>query len=283
MFGYIRPVKAELKMREFTRYRSVYCGICKAIGRTYGQLPRLGVSYDLTFLGLLMQAVAEPDPVLTTERCVLHAVRPRVVTAADDCLLACADYTVLLTLLKLADNVADRDHALSARAALAWLGRARRQANRRCPVLKPRLETEMAAFNAAEAQGCFDEAADRFGALLGLIFEAAAAVAKLEPMYADALRLAGRDLGRWVYRIDAADDWRKDRASGRRNAYGSLTDRAAVAQQAERDLIPLEQSLDRSLALLPYRRDAAIVQNIVQLGLSETRQTVLSGGTLDRI
>lgn len=282
MFGYIRPVKAELKMREFTRYRSVYCGICKAIGRTYGQLPRFGVSYDLTFLALLMQAMAGPDPVMDREHCVLHPVRTHVVTAPDDCLLACADYTVLLMQLKLADNVADREHILAAHVALGWLKRADRRLSERCPALKQALESEMAAFNAAEKQGCF-AAADRFGALLGLVFEAAAETAELEPMYAEAFRLAGCDLGRWIYRIDAADDWQKDRSAGRRNAYGSLTDRAAVRQQAEQDLIPLEQALDRSFALLPYRRDAGIIQNIVQLGLPETRQTVLGGGTLERI
>ena len=54
MFGYVRPYKPELLVKELTRYQSVYCGICKQIGRDYGQVPRLALGYD----GLVKSAAA---------------------------------------------------------------------------------------------------------------------------------------------------------------------------------------------------------------------------------
>jgi hypothetical protein len=54
MFGYVRPLKPELLVREFSRYKSIYCGICKQIGHDYGQLPRLALGYDLTLLAVLL-------------------------------------------------------------------------------------------------------------------------------------------------------------------------------------------------------------------------------------
>ena len=53
MFGYIRPQKGELLVREFEQYRGVYCGLCKQLGKSYGFAARMTLSYDCTFLGLL--------------------------------------------------------------------------------------------------------------------------------------------------------------------------------------------------------------------------------------
>ena len=50
MFGYIRPLECELKVREQQEYRAHYCGVCKAIGKRYGQIDRLALSYDAAFL-----------------------------------------------------------------------------------------------------------------------------------------------------------------------------------------------------------------------------------------
>ena len=57
MFGYIRPLECELKVREQAEYRGIYCGLCKSIGRRYGQLERLTLSYDCAFLALTLMAI----------------------------------------------------------------------------------------------------------------------------------------------------------------------------------------------------------------------------------
>ena len=62
MFGYVRIEKPDLLIRDFTIYKSVYCGLCKAIGRRAGQIPRGAVTYDMTFLTLLLMALSVEDP-----------------------------------------------------------------------------------------------------------------------------------------------------------------------------------------------------------------------------
>ena len=47
MYGYIRPLKAELKVREYEAYHAMYCGLCRTLGRRYGFAARFLVSYDL--------------------------------------------------------------------------------------------------------------------------------------------------------------------------------------------------------------------------------------------
>ena len=58
MFGYVRPLRDELKCRDFDLYRAVYCGLCAAMRRRYGWLAPMFLNYDFTFLALLLSLAA---------------------------------------------------------------------------------------------------------------------------------------------------------------------------------------------------------------------------------
>ena len=62
MFGFIRPVKPELRVREVDRFQAVYCGLCHEIKRRYGRMQTWFLSYDMTFLALVLGAVTPDDP-----------------------------------------------------------------------------------------------------------------------------------------------------------------------------------------------------------------------------
>ena len=53
MFGYVQPAYAELRVREHELYKAYYCGLCRAMGRTTGQLSRFSLNYDLVFLAMM--------------------------------------------------------------------------------------------------------------------------------------------------------------------------------------------------------------------------------------
>lgn len=50
MFGFVRPLRGELKVREWERFQSVYCGLCHTIRSHYGLLQTVMHSYDCTYL-----------------------------------------------------------------------------------------------------------------------------------------------------------------------------------------------------------------------------------------
>ena len=56
MFGFIRPLKSELKVREWERFQSVYCGLCHSIRSRYGSAQAMLLSYDCTYLALVLGA-----------------------------------------------------------------------------------------------------------------------------------------------------------------------------------------------------------------------------------
>lgn len=54
MFGYVVPNQAALSDEAQKRYRTAYCGLCRRIDALHGLRGRFTLSYDLTFLDLLL-------------------------------------------------------------------------------------------------------------------------------------------------------------------------------------------------------------------------------------
>ena len=77
MFGLVNASLEELSEQQRSRYQAVYCGICRAIRETDGQLCRLGLSYDMAFLALLHMSLYEPEEKTGEGRCIAHPAKRR--------------------------------------------------------------------------------------------------------------------------------------------------------------------------------------------------------------
>ena len=72
MFGYIVVNQPELKMKEYDEYRKYYCGLCKSLKDRYGARGQISLSYDMTFLVLLLTGLYEPEKHSGSRRCIAH-------------------------------------------------------------------------------------------------------------------------------------------------------------------------------------------------------------------
>ena len=72
MYGYVRPDKGELRVREYELFRAVYCGLCQALRERYGFLSRFAVNYDMTFMALVLLSENARAKQL---RCPVHPLR----------------------------------------------------------------------------------------------------------------------------------------------------------------------------------------------------------------
>ena len=61
MFGFVVANQQALSPEELQRYRAVYCGLCRALGSRHGATARLTLTYDMTFLILLLNSLYEPE------------------------------------------------------------------------------------------------------------------------------------------------------------------------------------------------------------------------------
>ena len=106
MFGYVMPRMEDLSQEERERYHAAYCGVCRALGERCGQRCRVSLTYDMTFLALLLGSLYEPDERQGSRRCAHHPVRPHAYLGSD-CIDYAADMTVALVYHKCLDDWRD--------------------------------------------------------------------------------------------------------------------------------------------------------------------------------
>ena len=269
MFGYIRPLECELKVREQAEYRGYYCGLCKSIGARYGQLERLSLSYDCAFLAALLSAISGGAE-FSRGNCGPRCYRgKRPIANASPALDYAADVNVLLAWYQAADDAADEKSAKAYAARLAFR-RAYNKAAKRRPELNRAIRENTERLHALEAEGVAstDEPSDTFGKTLS-------AVILFAPMLPPGERTAAEwmfyHLGRWIYLIDAWDDREKDGKSGGYNPFLS----AKMEPERARFLLNITlNEINKAYDLLNLRQPSGLLDNMVRLGLDSAQRRV---------
>ena len=273
MFGYVRPVRPELKCRDYELYRATYCGLCRCLRRRYGLIAPMLLNFDFTFLALLLW---EPEETFTPcrGRCHGNPLRRRPMCPDSPALEAAADESVILSWWKLRDSVRDDGfwRGLPARV-LSWILRpACKKAARRRPEFDRTVRSCLEELSALEKEGCpsLDRTADTFARLLQ-------AAAPREGAQGRVLSQLLYHLGRWIYLADARDDLEEDKLSGRYNPvaarYGPRGDDGALR-------LTMDNSLARigaALQLGDFGCRTALLENIVYLGLPAVERAVFDG------
>lgn len=272
MFGYVKPEKGELRVKEYEFYRATYCGICHAMRRLTGGLSRIGLTYDSVFLALVRMTYLSDDAFSVEKaRCIVHPLRPRAVLHENPALAYTARAFASLSYHKLLDDLRDADtgHRAAKTAMRPILSSARARAG--MSALDRVIEEDLRAIHEMEAAGCsgVDLPAARFGHLLGEVF-----CADTTGEAAIVLRDLGDHLGRFIYAADAAEDYERDRKSGAYNPFVLLYGGAPLSAENKANIrvgLMLERlGVERAIEFLPFgsrRILESLIRNIVGVGL----------------
>ena len=103
MFGYVVVNKPELKFREFDVYRAYYCGLCHSLSKRHGLSGQLTLSYDMTFLVILLSSLYEPEHSVTSKRCIVHPLKRQNIISSEFTDYV-ADMNVILSYFKCLDD-----------------------------------------------------------------------------------------------------------------------------------------------------------------------------------
>lgn len=275
MFGYVTPDKAELKMRQYSRYRAFYCGLCRTIGQRYSEKARLTLNYDCAFFALALNNVMGAAR-CSLKRCAYKPIeKPRMMIEQNAAMDFAADMNLALAYNKLADDKRD-EHGV--KRVSATLGRGMltgdyKKAKANSPLLCEKIEEGIMELCAIENAGCedIDAPADAFATLMAN----AAICAPIEDRLkrkAFAAMCAG--LGRWIYLIDAWEDRASDEKTGAYNAF------VLAKADSERAGVMLYNSLfeaQQAYMLLRPLDDGEIVENILIDGCAARTRRVLGG------
>ena len=207
MFGYLQIDKAELKVREYEAYKSVYCGLCKQLGRDYSIFARFALSYDCTFYAITLMSLRRSCSGFKDGRCRFNPLKKcKYARCDDDCYSKAAALTVISVYYKLCDDISDSGFfkALAVRVIKPFFSHWRKKAAKRYPqldiivrdMLNSQIEVEQ------KDKPSLDESAHPTACMLAEIMKAEGG----NESDARVLYECGYHLGRWVYLMDAADD-----------------------------------------------------------------------------
>ncbi|MCX8130057.1 MAG: DUF5685 family protein [Clostridia bacterium] len=276
MFGYVLPDKPELKIKEYELFRAYYCGVCKSMGKRYGQFPRLTLNYDTTFLALLISSVNGECLDIKKERCIAHPLKKKYVVKNNVVVDYASDINIILAYYNLRDNWVDEKSYFSGTAMLALkksFKKLKRKYSEKCAIIENRL----AELSVLEEQKCnsMDRAAEPFAKLMEEI-------TAYKPVFRNEndekiLRWIGYNLGKWIYIVDAFDDLEKDIKNGSYNPLVCqfLNSEEEVNTFKERIRQKVEFNLTYSLS--------QIAKSYEMLGLNEYKDRTVQNGIVDNI
>lgn len=284
MFGYVLPDKPYLYMKDDTLYNALYCGVCKSIGKEVGQIPRFTLSYDMAFMSCLAHNICNQDVKIEKKRCIAHAIKRRPIAKPDDISKKLANLNVILAYYKLKDDKLDEKKG-NLKSSLFKKGYKKASKNYK--------EFDLIVKNCyekllkLEKENCdsVDIVADCFAEMLSqasnIVFESYSTEKTQGLLYG---------IGKWIYLIDALDDYDKDIKNSNYNVFYNV-----YKSKSFKDLV-LEHESDISFIFntvfmqilenfsnikMYYNTD--LVSNIIKKGIpSKTMQIFKKAKVLDK-
>lgn len=256
MFGYITINQMELKVKDYLTYQAYYCGICQCLKKRYGQRSRLVLSYDMTFVSMLLQGLYEPEEKTESIRCVFHPGKKKMVITSKMSDYA-ADMNLLLAYHNWADDWAD-DRSIKALLAMKMLKRSYDKVAATYPRQQKSVIEYMKKLAVCEEgrSDNIDEAANLTGEMFGEI------LVWREDEWSDTLRKLGFSFGKFIYYMDAYDDWKEDQKHGGYNPLLSVSE-----ETAEEILKMMMAEVAQSFEYLPIVEHVEILRNIIYSGV----------------
>lgn len=261
MFGYVVANKPELKMREFHKYKAYYCGLCKVLREKYGLSGQMTLTYDMTFLVILLTSLYESETQLEEKRCIVHPVKKQKMLSNEITEYA-VDMNMILTYFHFVDDWKDE----KSKAGLIGLQALRKtylelekKYPEKCFVIRKCLYLLEQCEKRGEKD--IDVVSRYFGKLMGelLVYK--------QDVWEKTLRRMGFYLGKFIYIMDAYDDLEKDKEQGNYNALIPLSEEDDFDDRCREMLNYVLAECASQFEKLPCIEDAEILRNILYAGV----------------
>lgn len=279
MFGYINPLKSELKIREYDYFKSYYCGLCYSIKENFGNIPRFTLNYDLTFIGFLLDGLTESPINLKKVRCIKHPRKELLICSKTDALDYVSNLCILLFNLKLEDDISDENN-LKSKVLYLFLNHNNESIKDKYYDMKFVIKDEINKLTTLEKTKEFkslDEISHPFSHIMGMIL-------KIYPYQFDNDSIIVRDnlykmgylIGKWIYLMDALDDLQSDMLKNQFNPYlvlynGDNSDYKnlinKIIYDIEFNILSTISACSDYLGKIEFKKHKEILKNIIELGM----------------
>ncbi len=279
MFGYIRTDIPYLYKKDEVLYRAMYCGVCKGIGQVCGQNARMGLTYDVTFLSVILHNLSGVDVKIEKSHCMTHCIRSHEMANVDELTRKLGALNTLLVYYKYTDDIADEGKGKFKRS---FFKGGYKRAKKRYPEMDELVKRNLALQEKAEKNktDSVDRAADATATMLAEFSDYV-----LGENANEHTRKLFYAVGKWIYLIDALDDYDKDIKKANYNpfylAYNAKNKAQLTSGRRGEEVRFLFHSLffdiRESLSHLtfPFNRDLS--DNILLRGLPAMTERIMRG------
>lgn len=271
----------ELKIKDYEKFKAYYCGLCISIKKQFGEIPRLALNYDMTFLAILLDSLSKERNSYIKSRCIAHPVKQKIKVVHSDAIDYAAFCNVALFYYKLLDDFND-DKSFKAKIKSSFLYKYLKNLNSKRSVQLSFIEKRLKELDTLEKNSSnkiLDELSHPFADLTAYIIS----------NYTDNIDIKfdlywlGYNLGKWIYIIDAFDDLEDDMKSERFNAIeSSMNDsklscenfKKTVENRIDMLLCDCARNCYENLNKLPLEKNKLLLENILLFGLPEKMDIV---------
>lgn len=261
MFGYININKSQLSEEERKAYQAYYCGLCRKLKTNCGVKGQALLTYDMTFLIVLLTGLYEVEDHRKKFTCAIHPTKKQLAYINEITDYA-ADMNVVLAYENFGDDWRDH-HSIPKKAYMKVLDKDYQRIYLKYPRQVEAIQTYIENLEEAEAAKEYniDAVAGLTGEMLGEIF------AWKDDEWKDELKCFGYYLGKFIYLMDAYEDLEKDI---RKKRFNPLIERSHQDGFEERvfDMLDLMMAdCARCFEQLPITSDIEILRNILYAGV----------------
>ncbi len=281
MFGYVTPLKGELKVKDYERFKCYYCGLCIHIKKHFGNMPRMVLNYDMTFLGVLLDGINPDDVNASKHVCMLHPTQKKVIISNNKALSYAAAMNISLAYYKFIDDVND-DKTLSGSIKSFALSPYKKKFSKDIQHINKKISACLYKLSVMETNKNFtsiDEICDPFSNLVAIILKDYPYALKDDcKELRNYLYNLGYSLGKWIYLIDALDDLEDDMKKNKFNpinylynsdnlSYNNLME--LIRPRIEFTILNCGYAVVDNFKKINFIRNKDIIQNTIELGLMD--------------
>ncbi len=274
MFGFIKPYKPELRIKEYETYRSFYCTTCKKLGKNYGLLARFTLNYEFVFLSLLCSSLKDDEYKVKQGRCPFNpAKKCNYCIENSDEFDFSTSAAVMLLYFKLLDNIRDEKHFK--KLGYLMLKPLFKSSYKKAALKYPELSRLFKEYDEnqqkIEKQNTdnIDLAAEPTAKMLEQLLKMCSCDEKQRLV----LGRLGFCLGRYIYILDAACDLQRDKKKG---SFNPLKNKEDVEEFISRQIYFCINEAASAFELIKIYKFKNILGNIITLGLEDTFKKEIS-------
>lgn len=280
MFGYVRASKEQLGEEDYSKFCAYYCGLCREMGKSASQLSRLGLSYDMNFLAIVLSSLCDDEVKTDKKSCIAHPVKKREYVIGNAAMEYTAAMAGLLSYEKCLDDWHD-DKSIKALGGLFLFRSAYKRAHKKYGNTAKYIRERLKELGVLEKQDIRDTdmAADKFALILSKLFMPS--FIKDENTRRQIEWLA-YNLGRWIYILDAFEDMEEDYKSKSYNPLikervGDIASyRASIRAELEKTLTFTLENAAAAFDLLDIKKNSELLEKMMYISLPAMQDKVLN-------